>query len=185
MKYFNCVLLCFFISCGSLALPDLESGASLQPVVQAIDDKNWDKAMNLLLERQEESADINLLWSVWYDASDNPLRDPIKSRKSLEIAYKLGSREAQLLLVAKYLHTKDPNITNYKKGVELAADLVVFYKEKIDKDKDVDGEYHRILGKFNLFGIGVDKNIERGFQLLKKASELGDSEAKEIILQNH
>ncbi|MBQ0754448.1 MAG: sel1 repeat family protein [Gammaproteobacteria bacterium] len=185
MKYFNFVLLCFLISCDALAAPDVEPSESLHLIVQAVDDNNWEKAMNLLLEHQEDSADINLLWGVWYDGIDNPLRDPVKSMKSLETAYKLGSREAQLLLVAKYLHTKDPNITNYKKGVELAADLVFLYKEIIGQGGDVDGELHRILGKFYLFGIGVDKHIEYGMQLLERAAALGDAEAKEIILKNH
>ena len=184
MKCFNFIFLCFFISCDSLALSGLKTDVDLQSIVLAINDKDWGKAMNLLLKHEAGNADINLLFGVWYDGADNPLRNPIKSRQSLETAYKLGSREAQLLLIAKYLHTKDPNITNYKKGVELAADLVVFYKEKIDQGGDIDGELHRILGKFYLFGTGVNKDIEYGMRLIESAAELGDAEAKEIISEN-
>ena len=183
MNCFNIILFSFAIFCSSAVYSSV-SDIRLESVVQAIDGKNWNKAMNLLLEYEIENADVNLLWGVWYDGVDNPLRDPIKSRKSLEIAYKLGSREAQLLLIAKYLHAKDPNITNYKKGVELASDLAAFYEKKIKQGEDVDEELHRILGKFYLFGTGVDKNIAHGMQLINTASDLGDTEAKQIILKN-
>jgi TPR repeat protein len=183
----NLVAFIFFIffSLNSLAFDGSHVDDGLQLIAEAIGDRDWRKSMELLLARQEESADINLLWGIWYDGIDNPSRDPIKSKKSLEISQELGSREAQLLLVAKYLHTKDINITDYKKGFELASDLAGFYKEKIDLGQDADGEFHRILGQFYLFGMGVDKDVDYGFKLLRKASELGDSEAKEIVLQNH
>ena len=183
MNRVNFFLFNFFVFFGA-TVNSFGSDGSLEPVIQAIGEKKWIEAKSLLLEQEIENADVNLLWGVWYDGIDNPFRDAVKSRRSLETAYELGSREAQLLLVTKYLHTKDPNITNYKKGVELASDLASFYNKKIAQDEDFDGELHRILGKFYLFGTGVDKNIEQGMRLIEKAAELGDVEARQIVLAN-
>lgn len=69
-------------------------------------------------------------------------------------------------------------------GVSLGKDQLGFYLNQINENKDLDGEIHRNVGKFYLFGIGVEKNPDEGVKYIKKAAALGDAEAKEMLIKS-
>lgn len=185
MKLISKIFLFCFIVLAQFSW-SAEVDSKLQEIFEKIEQKSWIESMELLLTYPEGNPEVNLLWALWalwYGDKDNPKYDLVKSTKSLEMATKLGSRDAQLLLVGRYLFSSNPEVTNYLAGVELGRDLIQFYEGQLEGDQKLNGEANRIVGKFYVFGIGVEKDIDRGMSLIKKAAELGDEEAKIILEQ--
>jgi len=168
----------FFVSYVSFA-NEIDEG--LQNIFALITNENWIDAKAALQQEEKNTAELSLLWSLWYGGLSNPKYDKHKSTRYLEQASKLGSRDAQLLLIGRYLFSSDPDYTNYSAGVKLATNLADFYENEISNGRDKDGELQRIIGKFYIFGIGVTKNSDHGLDLIKKAAKLGDKEAISIL----
>lgn len=147
-------------------------------------EKRWDDAKKILDVLDVKSVDVIVAWALWYGDISNPLHDKNRSIYFFEEAYKLGSREAQLFLIGVYLFSKDSESVNYNKGVSLGRDLMDYYLLQIQQGNDIDGEIHRNVGKFYLFGIGVDKNEKLATEYIKKSADLGDKEAIEMLKDN-
>lgn len=153
-----------------------------------LENEEWAKA-KLVLQRADANADIqkselNFYWGLWYSDKANPEYDKNRSTRFFEVATELGSREAQLILIGVYLFSEDSESVNYMTGVSLGKDQLGFYLNQINENKDLDGEIHRNVGKFYLFGIGVEKNPDEGVKYIKKAAALGDAEAKEMLIKS-
>ena len=153
-----------------------ELKTDLQEISELIVSEEWDLSKSELF-KQDESAELNLVWALWYGNENNPNYDKEKSTKSLEIASRLGSEDAKLLLIGRYLFSSNAEYSNYKRGVFLGEELIKIYQERIDNGSDINGELHRIVGKFYIFGIGVDKDINLGKKYYRIAASLGDQEA--------
>lgn len=174
------VLFCFMVCAPVLSFAD-EIDAELQNIVDKITKKDWSGSMSQLLDCSNDNAEVNLVWAIWYGGVDNPKYDLIKSTRYLEISSNLGSRDAQLMLVSRYLFSSDSKVANYSAGVKMGKDLAIFYEKALKEGRDDRAEINRILGKFYIFGIGVEKNIDHGVGLIKRAADLGDKEAKRML----
>lgn len=177
-------LLCLLLSLSSYVY-SIEFNDDFRVIYNNIAQENWSISKADLLKHDDASLEVNFLWGLWYGNKNNPEYDKVKSTHYLETSYKLGSRDAQLLLIGRYLFSADSESVNYHAGMKLGADMLTHYQEKIFSGKDSDGELHRIVGKFYMLGIGVEKEIDVGLNYIKKAADLGDVEAKKILAMNN
>lgn len=118
-----------------------------------------------------------LAWSSWYGARDNPYFDMDASVNLIKEAAETGFWKANVLLIGIYIFSNDTKFINYSKGVELAKELFPYLLIKVSSTEEKNAQLHRTIGKFYIFGIGVDKNIKEGISYIRIAAELGDIEA--------
>ena len=174
------VVTAFIILNGAVNAEEVEDEI-LEKATNYIVAKEWGKAYTQLKNYKGDSSELNLLWGFWYSAEDNPKQNKLAAVKHFEKSASEGDLDAQLVLVGLYLFTKDPVYVNYSRGVDLSKNLLPKYLELIESGEDEEGEISLIVGKFYMFGVGVEKDISKGREYVEKAAKMGNEEALEII----
>lgn len=177
----KCIITSLLIILLFLTLRIGATTPELQKVFDSVTSKSWGSSKKQLDKLDKSIAEVNLLWGLWYGGEGNFDKDKAKSTVYLSKASEQGSRSAQLMLIGRFLFSKDADYVNYSAGVQLGNQYFKYLEEEIKNGRNKNGEHYRVLGKFYMFGIGTPKNVLKGISFLKIAASLGDDEALELV----
>ena len=181
IKKLNIFLLLYMLGITNVYADEL--GVLFEKYLNYTSEGNWNSAEKTLLAYKGNKSDIYMLWGMWYSNTKNPKHNKILTVRYLEKAVDAGDIDAQVFLIAIYTTSEHIDYLNYERGAILARDLLPKYIKLINEGKDIYGDKNRIVGKFYLFGIGVEKNVPVALNYYKTAANLGDKKAKKAVIR--
>lgn len=172
-------LLILAISLASLISPDAfcEKLGEIEKVLQLLNHAEFKEAHEILNGMEDSSPEVDFCWGWYYGDPDNPQYEKVKSTKFMEKSARGGFREAQIMLVGRYLFPVDPEYTNYNRGLYWAKKALPWI-EKENTEGNLDAT--RSLAMFYSFGIVLEKDLKKALRLYTKAADAGDKAIEKL-----
>lgn len=174
----NLIILVILIGCLISPAAISEAVREIDKAGQSLSNGEFKEAHAILSGIKDNSPEVDFCWGWYHGDPESPGYEKEKSTKFMEKSAQGGFREAQVMLVGRYLFPIDPEYTNYNRGLHWAEIVLPWIKKK-SEEGGIDAV--RTLAMFYSFGIVLEKDLDKARKLYIRAAEAGDKEAIEKL----